>query len=65
MADLAFYVVSESATYYPEPAAEDWLSVHLDEAEARAAFDGRPAASFATVFLIEVTPPTWRLLAEK
>jgi hypothetical protein len=41
------------------------VSVHADERAARDAFDAQPANSFSATFLIEVTPPTWRVLAEK
>ena len=62
---MTVYIVTRSAIYYPEHAAGDWLSAHETAEEARTAFDAAEANSWGGVFLIEVTPPSWRVLAEK
>lgn len=62
---MGFYLVTQSAAYYPQAGTGDWLSVHTDEAEARAAFESAHAERYLDVYLIAIEPPTWRVLAEK
>lgn len=71
------YLITKSASYYPEAGTRDWVSMETDEAEARAFFERTVAASGPltgdedlsdfTVCLIRINPETgeYRILEER